>query len=256
MIIDIFTDGGCLKNGKKDAEASWACWFPDYPSLSQAERVPIDNQQTNQRAELMAISKSIEISLKAFPAGETSLKIYTDSLYSKNCLTLWLPGWISKDWKTSQGKDVCHKDLIEKITLDLSKFKGYVITHVLAHTGNEDYLSKNNDIVDNMASKVLNIQKEETKVIVSNNKQKALENFPLTLMGPPVSESSIVEWCHKNIGQIDKKDLDTALLSALSKTLKRKGFEISKQRLHRSTMLRLVSSNHLITEGAVIIKEE
>jgi ribonuclease HI len=254
MSIRIFTDGACSKNGKKDAKAAWACYFPDFPKLSTAERVPDEDPQTNQRGELMAIARSVEISLKSFPASETSLHIFTDSMYSKNCLTLWLPGWVSKDWKTTQGHDVCHRDIIEKLVMDLSKFKSYSISHVLAHTGNEDENSKNNDIVDKMATKVLN--PGETIKVIKSNTEKALVNFPLALMGPPIAESTILDWCMKNLDQIDKKDLNTALLTALSKTLKKKGFEITKQRLHRSTMLRLISKTNLITEGSIIVKEE
>jgi len=253
MNVCIFTDGACSKNGKKNSKAAWACWFPEHKKLSDSGRVPDSDIQTNQRAELMAIFKAIEIALKSFSPNETSLTIYTDSMYSKNCLTSWLPGWVAKEWKTTQGKDVCHRDLIEQLSLNLSKFKSYNIIHVLAHTQNQDDNSKNNDIVDKMATKVLNPNEDK---VISTNKQESITGLPLSLMGPPISESSILEWCYKNMDKIDKKELDTAIISALSKTLKNKGFELSKQRLHRSNMFRLVSKNHLIVEGPVIIKEE
>jgi hypothetical protein len=50
--------------------------------------------------------------------------------------------------------------------------------------------------------------------------------------------------------------MDTALITALAKTIKVKGFELSKQRLHRTEMFRLVSASHLITNSTVIVKEE
>jgi hypothetical protein len=104
-----------------------------------------------------------------------------------------------------------------------------------------------------MATKVLNPNEEK---VVKTNKQESITGLPLSLMGPPISESSMLDWCYKNMDKIDKKELDTAIISALSKTLKTKGFELSKQRLHRSNMFRLVSKNHLIVEGPIIIKEE
>jgi ribonuclease HI len=252
MKVVIFTDGACTSNGKKGAKASWAVWFPDFKDHSAAEVVPEDQQQTNQRAELMAISKAVEIVEKNFPY-DTDIHIFTDSEYSKNCLTKWLPAWISKNWKTTTNKDVCHRDLIEATSTRLSKFNSFTFTHVDAHTGGSDYNSVNNDIVDRMATRVLN---PDTEVKIITNTQVAIEGFPLAIMGPPVSSTSIHAWCRQNLDKLDKATLDTALVSALAKTLKKKGFELVKHKLHKTTEYRLVSANHLIAEGTTIVKEE
>ena len=74
-------------------------------------------------------------------------------------------------------------------------------------------------------------------------------------MGPPMNEKSLIEWCRSHIDKLDEHAVNTALLNALCKTVKTKGFEIKKQKLHRSTMYRLISK-HLITEGTVIVKTE
>jgi hypothetical protein len=58
------------------------------------------------------------------------------------------------------------------------------------------------------------------------------------------------------LDKMDKAAVDAALVSALTKTLKKKGFEMVKQKLHRTTEYRLVSDNHLIAEGTTITKEE
>jgi ribonuclease HI len=253
MKVVVFTDGGCENNGKKGARAAWAVWFPDHQEFSDAQSIPADQQQTNQRGELMAISQAVKIIEKNFPY-ETDIQIFTDSDYSKNCLTKWLPAWISKNWKTSTNKDVCHRDLIEDTSTRLSKFNSFMIIHVDAHTGGSDYNSVNNAIVDKMATKVLNPE-AEVKVITTNT-AVALEEFPLTLMGPPLPDSDIHKWCRDNLDKMDKAAVEAALISALSKTLKKKGFELVKQKLHRSTQYRLVSANHLIAEGTTIVKEE
>jgi len=253
MKVVVFTDGGCENNGKKGARAAWAVWFPDHKEFSDAQSVPADHQQTNQRGELMAISKAVQIIEKNFPY-ETDIQIMTDSDYSKNCLTKWLPAWISKNWKTSTNKDVCHRDLIEDTSTRLSKFNSFTIIHVDAHTGGSDYNSVNNAIVDRMATKVLNPE-VEVKVITTNT-AVALEGLPLTLMGPPLPDSDIHKWCRENLDKLDQTAVEAALISALSKTLKKKGFELVKQKLHRSTQYRLVSANHLIAEGTTIVKEE
>ena len=77
MKVVVFTDGACTNNGKAGAKASWACWFPDHPNISKAERVPETEPQTNQRGELMAIAKAVEIIKANFPF-DTEIQIYSD----------------------------------------------------------------------------------------------------------------------------------------------------------------------------------
>jgi len=252
MNVKVFTDGACSKNGKKGALASWAFWFPDHPKISDAQRVS-GELQTNQRGELSAIAEAVSCALKSFDPSVVDLHIYTDSEYSKSCLTTWLPGWIRKNWINTQGKPVAHRDLIEATAANLSKFKTFTFSHVKAHTGADDYMSRNNDIVDKMATHVLN--PSEVKVVTSNM-AVAIDDMPLTLLGPPVNETLIAQWCRSNLDKLDSAALSSALITALTKTVKKNGFDIQKQRLHRTTMLRLVTATHLITEGTVIIKEE
>jgi len=255
MKVEVFTDGACTRNGKDGACASYAYWLPEHPSLSKADRVPNGHPQTNNRGELLAILESVKRVSEHFPPNDTELQIYTDSTYSKNCLTIWIPGWIQRGWKTSENKDVANRDLIEDTVDRLSKFKSYIITYVPAHTGKDDYLSKNNHIVDRMAVKVLIPETEETVKVISTNTQVFLEGCPVQLMGPPVAERALVKWCLANTEKLDKDALESALLTALSKTAKKNGYSLEKQRLHRSCEYRLVSS-HLITEGPHIVKEE
>lgn len=251
MKIEVYTDGACSKNGRDGACASWAFYFPEHQTLSNAERV-VGNTQTNQRGELTAIYEAVKVSEKSFDVLDTDLKIYTDSMYSKNCLTTWLPNWTRNQWKTSQGNDVIHRDIIEDTAKRLSRFKSFNITHVKAHTGGEDEQSKNNSIVDKMATEVLNGPKK----IITTNTEEPISNIPLKLMGPPIYESELVKWCLENLKELDQNFLNTALMSALSKTLNKKGFAIEKQRLHRSNLYRLKTNTGLIKEGAIIIKEE
>lgn len=254
MKVEIYTDGACSKNGRKGAQASWAFYFPEHKSISNAQRVPEEQSQTNQRGELMAISEAVKAAEIAFPLLETDLKIYTDSMYSKNCLTEWLPSWIRNNWKTSQGGDVIHRDIIEETSNRLSRFKSFNITYVKAHTGGTDEQSRNNHIVDRMATRVINPE-EEIKEVVSNG-EEALEGCPLKLMGPPIGEQELVTWCITNIGMLDKLEVNKAIISAFTKTVKKKGFDVDKQRLHRSSLYRLKTDTGLLKESFVITKEE
>jgi ribonuclease HI len=255
MKVEVYTDGACSKNGKAGSKASWAFYFPEHKTISKAERVPDGDLQTNQRGELMAISEAVKAAEVAFSLEDTELKIYSDSMYSKNCLTTWLPSWVRNNWKTSQGGDVQHRDLIESTSNRLSRFKSFNITHVKAHTGGSDEQSRYNHIVDRMASRVIEPEQDEAKEITSNATE-AIEGCPLKLMGPPIEERELARWCVTNLHKIDESLLHTALISALSKTMKKKGYEVDKQRLHRNNLYRLKTESGLLKEGVIITKEE
>lgn len=243
MKIVVYTDGGCSSNGRKSARASYAYYFPEHPELSSADRVPDDQPQTNNRGELLAILRAVEKAGTSFPAEETDLFVYTDSDYSKNCLTKWIPGWIKKGWKTAAGEPVKNRDLIEQISDKLIVFQSYSINWVKAHTGGSDDHSKNNDIADRMAVEVL----EGKKIDIKSLPIKKIEGCPLQLIGPPVSEKELISWCLKNMDKIDERALHLALISAYGKTCKQNGTEIVKQKLHTTTQYRLVPSSHIIT---------
>ena len=247
MKVTVFTDGGCLYNGKANAKASWAYYFPDHPSLSEAGRVPTDQPQTNNRGELLGILNSIEKVIASFDAAETDIHIYTDSEYSKNCLTKWIPGWIKKGWITASGTPVLNKDLIESISGRLLMFQSYCINHVRAHTGGEDELSRNNHIVDRMAAGALDDTPAPAPP-TPTQKTKEIEGCPLQLMGPPLTEETLVKWCREHFDQLDESALNAALLSALSKTVRRNGCELVKRRLRRVTQYRLAPLSGILTD--------
>lgn len=67
-------------------------------------------RQTNQRAELTAIFRALEIVPK-----NLNVSIITDSKYGIDCVTVWCINWRKNGWKTSAGKAVENKDLVESI---------------------------------------------------------------------------------------------------------------------------------------------
>jgi ribonuclease HI len=250
-MIRVFTDGACSLNGKANAQAAFAGYFPDNKEWSFAKKMPESELQTNQRAELKAIHDSVDVIYeKCGSPSETAIHIYTDSMYSKNCLTTWLPGWMKKNWRTAEGSDVKHRDLIEHLSLRLPKFKEYTISYVKAHTGKTDEISIGNDIVDKMATSVLT--EKDTKVITRTD-----DMFPdlgLSIMGPPIEESRVVEWCKTHIHLLDKQALKTALFGAFQKTVKKNGYNAEVQSISKTRFVRLTTG--LIKEGVTIIKEE
>ena len=67
-------------------------------------------RQTNQRAELTAILRALDTVPK-----DRDVMIVTDSRYAIDCVTTWYVNWRKNGWKTSAGKAVENRDLVESI---------------------------------------------------------------------------------------------------------------------------------------------
>ena len=74
--------------------------------------------QTNQRAELAAILRALEVA----PLDQ-KVMIITDSYYSIDCLTKWKNGWIRNGWKTAKGAPVLNQDLIKGVLAKIEERK-------------------------------------------------------------------------------------------------------------------------------------
>lgn len=152
-IIEIFTDGSCINNGKNFARCAIGIYFPkkEFENVSK-EITSTKINKTNQTAELLAILKSLKITKKV--DKEIKIKIYTDSLYCINSLTKWYYAWEKNNWLNSNKKQVKNKEIIQKIIKYIKK-KNIDFVHVRSHTHKKDYYSINNDIADQLAKKPL-----------------------------------------------------------------------------------------------------
>jgi ribonuclease HI len=124
-VLKIYTDGSSLGNGAKGATAGVGVYFgprdPRYVTclhlffisnryhrnLSEALK---GVRQTNQRAELTAVLRALQLA----PLDRDVL-IYSDSNYSINCVTEWFINWRRNGWLNASGKPVENKDIIETI---------------------------------------------------------------------------------------------------------------------------------------------
>lgn len=128
-LVKIYTDGSSLGNGRQGAVAGVGVYFgprdkryvpcielafqPEtyaflrHRNVSEALNGP---RQTNQRAELTAIQRALEIAPRDRPVA-----IYTDSNYAIKCLTEWFHRWRANGWVNSQKKPVENKDIIERV---------------------------------------------------------------------------------------------------------------------------------------------
>ena len=236
----VFTDGACSSNGKPGAKAGYAVWFPEHKAMSISHKLPSEQPQTNQRAEMAAIHHATLV-LEENGFHDEDVVIYTDSDYSINCLTKWITGWVSRGWKTSVGGDVLHRDLIESTSKRLAKFKSYRFVHVRSHTGAEDDLSRNNDIVDRMARATVDDSVRDTPVAAAED--ILFEGCPLRLMGSPVSQPAIITWMRANLNTLDKDVVDKHLMKAMAELCKTREVTLTKQTIQKTPMIRAERMN-------------
>jgi ribonuclease HI len=152
----IYCDGCCLGNGREGARAGYGIHTVDAGgagALSEAFRVPADDPQTNQRAELLALRYALTIA-SAWPAADRGRRyeIRTDSRYAIDCLTKWSAGWEASGWRRADNKPVLHADIIKDCLVMFRRLGDRVqLLHVAAHTGGTDVHSRGNAVADRLA---------------------------------------------------------------------------------------------------------
>ncbi|KAK2735298.1 hypothetical protein FQN57_001193 [Myotisia sp. PD_48] len=118
-MLNIYTDGSAIKNGMAGARAGVGVYFgPGDESRNVSEPLK-GERQTNQRAELTAISRALSIAPR-----HRDVTIYTDSKYSINCVTVWCVNWKRNNWMTSDNRPVENKDLIQPIIAKIEERTG------------------------------------------------------------------------------------------------------------------------------------
>ena len=144
MNIKIYTDGACMGN---PGPGGWAAVL-----LIANEKKEIfggTKLTTNNRMELTAAIKALEY-CKAQEKSQPSLKqiqIYTDSIYVKEGITVWINNWKKNNWKTADKKNVKNVDLWKKLK-DLIKSYQIEWCWIKGHSENPM-----NDLADKLAKK-------------------------------------------------------------------------------------------------------
>tara|TARA_Y100001960_G_scaffold318799_1_gene389161 strand:+ start:1251 stop:1697 length:447 start_codon:yes stop_codon:yes gene_type:complete len=144
MEIKIYTDGACTGNPGPGGWAAIILFEKDKKELFGGEKLT-----TNNRMELTAAIKALEycneqekkqLSLK-------QIKIYTDSIYLKDGITIWIKNWEKNNWKTANKQNVKNVDLWKKLK-DLIKSTEVDWNWVKGHS--EDPM---NELADQLAKK-------------------------------------------------------------------------------------------------------
>ena len=107
----IYTDGSCIKN---PGPGGWAAIIL-YNNLKKTI-VGSEIQTTNNRMELIAVIEAIKETQDA-----SSIKLFTDSKYVKDGITLWINKWKTNEWKTSNKKIVKNSDLWKELDFRCKK---------------------------------------------------------------------------------------------------------------------------------------
>ena len=112
MEIKIYTDGACTGN---PGPGGWAAVV-----LSESGKKELfggEKLTTNNRMELTAAIKALEY-CAAQEKKQPSLKlvkIFTDSTYVKDGITILIKNWEKNNWKTTDKKNVKNVDLWKKL---------------------------------------------------------------------------------------------------------------------------------------------
>jgi ribonuclease HI len=125
----VFTDGA-IKNKK----GLIGIYFSN--TKESFSEILNDESCTNQKSELGAIKKALEIIIDK--DIDTSYTIVSDSMYALNCITKWYKKWEKTDYKTSEDVDVKHSDFIKEIVALKQKIKNLSFIHVKGHQKLQD----------------------------------------------------------------------------------------------------------------------
>ena len=133
----IYTDGACSGN---PGPGGWGAVILN-EEKNDTNISGKEQSTTNNRMELMAPIMALKKIKKA-----SKIIIYTDSIYLKNGITIWIKNWEKNGWKSTNKKPVKNKDLWVMLN-ELSREHVIDWKWVKAHAGN-----KYNEIADKLAS--------------------------------------------------------------------------------------------------------
>ncbi|NGZ07284.1 MAG: ribonuclease HI [Magnetococcales bacterium] len=104
-LVNIHTDGACSGNPGPGGWAALLRYGPHEKNLSGFSPLT-----TNNRMEILAAIHALEALNRP-----CRVMLNTDSLYVRNGITQWLPGWKARGWKKSDGKPVLNVELWQRL---------------------------------------------------------------------------------------------------------------------------------------------
>jgi ribonuclease HI len=176
--MKIFTDGGCIRNGKYSARGSYGIKFEDvnfkFANVSGEIRRfnyeikndiltfgKIEIPPTNIRAEMIAII--IALHLVKIHRGKEAIEIVTDSKFCIDVATLWITNWQLNNFNGKANPDLL------VIFFDLLQFHDVHFIHVKGHAKGETENEIGNIFVDKLAKKIIESDTGDYKMIAIKN---------------------------------------------------------------------------------------
>jgi ribonuclease HI len=128
-VVEIYTDGACSPNPGPGGWGAILRFGPHEREMHGGEPAT-----TNNRMEIMAAIQALE-SLKRHSA----VHVFTDSVYLRNGITKWLPGWQRNGWLTKDRKPVKNADLWERLDVAVRRHdvQWFWVKGHAGHPGNE-----------------------------------------------------------------------------------------------------------------------
>lgn len=148
MVLNIYTDGCCKSNGKKDSIGGYGIYFGENDKRNISKK--IEGFVTNNIAELSAIIKAMFL-VKDF---KEKVNIYSDSNYSILCCTSYGKKCYNNFWNNpnDKTKPIPNLELVKKAYLLAKDLNHVSFKYIKAHTGLDDIHSKGNDNADRLAN--------------------------------------------------------------------------------------------------------
>ncbi len=126
-LVEIFSDGACSGNPGPGGWGTILRYGDTIKELSGFAPETTNNRMelTGAIAGLAALKRSCRV------------RLTTDSEYVKKGMTEWIHGWIKRDWKNSQKKEVANRDLWEQL-LELTRRHQVEWCWVRGHAGHAE----------------------------------------------------------------------------------------------------------------------
>lgn len=144
--VQVYTDGSCSNNGYHNAQAGIGIYFGDQHPLNVTARLD-GHPQTNNRAEIQAATKAIQI---AITNGIKKLTVNTDSHYLIKAMNQWIQTWEQNGWRDYNGQCVKNEHDFRKLNkiLNDNSWMDVEWCYVPAHEGH-----KGNEQADRLAKR-------------------------------------------------------------------------------------------------------
>tara|TARA_B110000858_G_scaffold144192_1_gene163732 strand:- start:1401 stop:2414 length:1014 start_codon:yes stop_codon:yes gene_type:complete len=158
--IEVYTDGGCINNGKANALAGVGVFFGNGDPRNISRR--FKGKQSNNTAEINAMI-DVSIILKKEIENKREVHIYYDSDYAMKACTSYGRKLASNGWTDKKP----NMELVKKAYTAFKDKPNIKFKHIKAHTGKQDRHSLGNEGADMLAT--LAIRGKKSSITLSTN---------------------------------------------------------------------------------------